>query len=37
MNVVGGRGDKDMAVTSKSAAAKWFGLFDGPAQDEGSR
>ncbi|MQY21191.1 hypothetical protein NRB20_43010 [Nocardia sp. RB20] len=34
MNVVGGRGDKDMAVTSKSAAAKWFGLFDDESHEE---
>ncbi len=32
MTAIAGRGDKDMAVTLKSAAAKWFKLFDEDAR-----
>ncbi len=34
MMTIAGRGDKDMAVTSRSAAAKWFGLFDEPQEEQ---
>ncbi len=34
MNGHGGRGDKDTAVTSKSAAAESFGRFDEPQEEQ---